>query len=255
MRYSVLLPTRNGGNFLDNCIGTILDQPYEDMELVVSDNANTDQTQDVLASISDPRLKVIRTEKPVSVSKNWNRALNASSGDYILMMGDDDCLLPDYFQKMDQTLKKYNFPDCVTCNGYSYINPGLVNSDVESYYKDPFFHFASDFKEGFLTQEMRLSIVKDMFQFRVRVPLNMQPHLISRQSKNYINGDLFRPPFPDHFALNSLLLYAKTWVFVPDKLIVVGVSPKSFGHFVNSNKEDEGKAYLGIDSEVGNSKT
>ena len=121
MRYSVLLPTRNGGNFLENCIGTILDQPYDDMELIVSDNANTDNTQNVLASISDPRLKVIRTEEPVSVTENWNRALNTSSGDYILMVGDDDCLLPGYFTRMDQILEKYDYPDCITCNGYTYI--------------------------------------------------------------------------------------------------------------------------------------
>ena len=85
-----MLPTRNGGAFLENCIGTILDQPYDDMELVVSDNANTDNTPNFLASISDPRLKVIRTEEPVSVTENWNRALNSSSGDYILMIGYDD---------------------------------------------------------------------------------------------------------------------------------------------------------------------
>jgi len=251
MRYSVLLPTRNGGNFLKNCIATILGQPYDSMELIVSDNANTDSTQSVLASISDSRLKVIRSEEPVSVTENWNLALNASSGDYILMMGDDDCLLPGYFDKMDQILEKYNFPDCVTCNGYGYINPGSINSNAESYYKDPFFQFGPDFEEGFMSPKMRNSIVKDMFKFRVRVPLNMQPHLISRLSKTYIEGELFRPPFPDHFALNSLLLFAETWVFVPKKLIVVGVSPKSFGNFVFGNKEDEGKSYLGIGSESG----
>lgn len=253
MRYSVLLPTRNGGDFLANCIATILGQDYDNMELIVSDNANTDSTQSVLASISDSRLKVVRSEKPVSVTENWNLALNACSGDYILMMGDDDGILPDYFEKMDRVLEKYDFPDCVTCNGYSYVNPGSIhsNTNTKSYYKDPFFKFGSDFQEGFMPPEMRNSIVKDMFQFRVRVPLNMQPHLVSRRSTNYIKGDLFRPPFPDHFALNSLLLYAKTWVFVPEKLIVVGVSPKSFGSFVFGNKENEGKTYLGIETESG----
>jgi glycosyltransferase involved in cell wall biosynthesis len=248
MKYSVLLPTRNGGDFLENCIGTILDQPYDDIELIVSDNANTDNTQDILASISDPRLKIIRTEESVSVTENWNRALNASSGDYILMVGDDDCLLPGYFKRMDQILEKYDYPDCVTCNGYSYIDAGSLNGNPENYYKDPFYHFSPEFSEGFLSSEIRFDIVKDMFRFKVRLPLNMQPHLISRRARGYIEGDLFRPPFPDHFALNALLMHAKSWVYVPEKLIVVGVSPKSFGHFVFNNKQEEGKAYLGIDS-------
>lgn len=251
MRYSVLLPTRNGGNLLENCISTILGQPYDDLELIVSDNANTDSTQNVLASISDPRLKVIRTEEPVSVTENWNQALNASSGDYILMMGDDDCLIPGYFKRMDQVLEKFDFPDCITCNGFSYIDAGSINGNTENYYRDPFYQFGPEFSEGFLSGEMRFDIVKDMFRFKVCLPLNMQPHLVSRRAREYIGGDLFRPPFPDHFALNALLMHAKSWVFVPEKLIVIGVSPKSFGHFVFSNKENEGKAYLGLNSESG----
>jgi len=249
MRFSVLLPTRNGGKFLENCISTILDQSYRDLELIVSDNANTDNTKEVLASISDLRLKVIRTEEPVSVTENWNRALNASSGDYILMMGDDDCLLPGYFEKMDQILKKYNDPDCISCNGYSYIDTGSLNQNSENYYKDPFYQFGPEFKEGLLSSQMRFNIVKDMFKFKVRIPLNMQPHLVSRKARGYVEGDLFRPPFPDHFALNALLIHAKSWVYVPEKLIVVGVSPKSFGHFIFNFKQEEGKSYLGIDSD------
>lgn len=241
-----MLPTRNGGPYLENCIRTILDQPYEDMELIVSDNANTDETKDVLLRFSeDSRLKVIRSEELVPVTENWNLALKASSGDYILMMGDDDCLLPDYFEKMDKILEAHQFPDCVTCNGYSFISPKSVSDNEEGFYIDPFYTFGPEFVEGYLSQELRLSLVKDMFRFKVRMPLNMQPHLVSRKARGYVEGDLFRPPFPDHFALNALLMHVKSWVFSPQKLVVVGVSPKSFGHFFFGNKHAEGMAYLG----------
>ena len=42
MKFSVLLPTRNGGDFLKNTIRSILEQDHDDFELVISDNANTD---------------------------------------------------------------------------------------------------------------------------------------------------------------------------------------------------------------------
>jgi glycosyltransferase involved in cell wall biosynthesis len=248
LRYSVLLPTKNGGRYLENCIRTILDQPYDDMELIVSDNANTDETKDVLLMFSgDSRLKVIRSEESVPVAENWNLALNASSGDYILVMGDDDGLLPGFFEKMDKILDKYDYPDCVTCNGYSYISAGSLIGNSENYYKDPFYQYGPEFNEGFLSSEMRFSIVKDMFRFKVRMPLNIQAHLISRRARGYIEGELFRPPFPDHYALNALLMLAKSWVYTSEKLIVVGVSPKSFGHFFFNNKQTEGKTYLGVD--------
>ncbi|MEK6528494.1 MAG: glycosyltransferase family A protein, partial [Nitrospirota bacterium] len=224
------------------------DEPYQDMELVVSDNANTDETAEILKSyFGEPRLKVVRLTKPVSVTENWNSALLASKGDYVLMMGDDDGLLPGYFNRMEAILKKYNDPDCVTYNAYSYMAPYSIGQDKQSYYKDPFYFFGREFEaEKIIPKDERFLIVRDMFRFHNRIPLNMQTTLMARQAMNRIRGCAFQPPFPDHYALNSLLLTVKSWVFVPEKLLVVGVSPKSFGHFAYGNKQEEGKKYLGI---------
>ena len=107
MKFSVLLPTRNGGPYLRGCISSVLDEDYDDMELVVCDNANVDETQEVLASFSnDHRLKVLRTEEVLSVTDNWNKVYQASSGDYILMLGDDECLIPGYFDVLEKILEE-----------------------------------------------------------------------------------------------------------------------------------------------------
>jgi glycosyltransferase involved in cell wall biosynthesis len=218
------------------------------MELIISDNANTDETQEVIKSFSvDKRLKVLRLEKPVNVTDNWSNALKASSGEYFLMMGDDDCLLPGYFHRMDDILKKYNNPDCVTYNAYTYVAPDSINGNAQSYYNKVHFRFGDDFKEeGLIPPKMRFSIVKDMYRFRVRIPLNMQTTLVSRKAANRITGGIFHPPFPDHYALNALLLNTERWVYIPENLLIVGVSSKSFGHFVYSNQQEKGLNYLGI---------
>ena len=57
---------------------------------------------------------------------------------------------------------------------------------------------------------------------------------------------MFRAPFPDHYALNSLLLVAKRFVYLPDRLVTVGVSPKSFGHYYYGGEQRAGAAYLGL---------
>jgi len=77
----------------------------------------------------------------------------------------------------------------------------------------------------------------------------MQTTLVSRKVFNLVNDGLFQQPFPDHYALNSLLLVATNWIFSPEKLLVVGVSPKSFGHFVYSNNQASGLSYLGISAD------
>ena len=58
MKFSVLLPTRNGAKYLQTCIESVLNQQFQDMELIVSDNANTDNTAEIVKSFtSDNRLK------------------------------------------------------------------------------------------------------------------------------------------------------------------------------------------------------
>ena len=198
MRYSVLLPTRNGGPFLKNCVLSILGQGYDDLELVISDNANTDDTPEVIAQfMGDPRVKAVRLDQPVSVTENWNNAFRASSGDYILMMGDDDCLLSGYFQWMDGLLERHGYPDCVVYNAYSYVAPGSIADDPKSYYKEAHFTFPDELHaERLMPQPLRSKIVRDMFQWKIGIPLNMQTTLISRKSSMLVKGGVFRAEDP-----------------------------------------------------------
>lgn len=250
MKFSILLPTRNGGDFLDNCIHSILDQDHDDFELVISDNANTDATPDIISKyIADPRLKVVRQDSPISVSENWTEALHASGGDYILMMGDDDYLLPGTLRCLDEVLARHSEPDCILYNGYSYVSPNSISDNPGSFWAREHFHFAPDFgEEAVLDLSHRMDIVRDMFHYRMRIPLNMQTTLFSRRIIEKECGSIFRAPFPDHYLLNALLISADKWVYLPEKLVVVGVSPKSFGHYFYSQKVGAGLAYLGIDT-------
>ena len=249
MKYSVLLPTRNGGKFLRHCIESILSQDYDDFELFISDNANSDETPAIIAGYaSHPQVRAIRLDEPVSVTDNWNAAYRASSGDYILMMGDDDYLLPGYFERADALLEKYDRPDCILYNGYSFIAPDSIAGDRRSYYSHYHFPFGPGFEsEHELREEERLNVVRGMFRWASQIPLNMQTTLVARQAAERIEGGFFQPPFPDHYALNAMLVMGCRWVFTPERMVVVGISPKSFGHFVYSGKQESGLAYLGID--------
>ena len=248
MKFSVLLPTRNGGKYLKSCIESVLSQDYKDMELIVFDNANTDNTAEVVNSYSnDKRLKYYRTDSVVDVTENWNNALKKSSGDYVLMMGDDDFLLPGYFDTLDKTIKENDFPDGISYFGYSFIYPDAVDNTV-GYYSDPHYDYEKKLIDsGKTTKNQLKSIVYDMFKFKNRVPLNTLPHIWSRKVINRVDGELFRPPYPDHFALNAIFLKANTWVFSKKKLYIIGVTPKSYGHYVFSDNDQKGgEDYLGI---------
>ncbi len=251
VRFSVLLPTRNGAAYLRDAIASVLDQSCPDMELVVSDNASDDETRAVVSSFAgDNRLRYVRLDKPVSVTESWNSALGQSRGQYLVLIGDDDCLLPGFFDRLEGVLARHKEPECVTYNGFSFVFPKAVRRNSHAYYADPHFVFGKEFNgEMKLSSELRERLVRDMFRFRVRFPLNMQLTLVSRRAAERIHGGIFRPPFPDHYALNSLLLEAQTFVYYPERLVVVGVSPKSFGHYFYGDEQEAGARYLGLSSE------
>jgi hypothetical protein len=215
----------------------------------VSDNANTDETPQVLSSYENhERMVVVRSDQVLSVTENWTRALRAAQGEYLLMIGDDDLLLPEFFDRIDAVLARHANPDCITFNAYSYVAPGSFEPEAPAFWSPRHFDLRRLRPERELSREERFGIVKDMFRFSVRFPLNMQLTLFSRAAVAVVPGDFFRAPFPDHFALNSMLLRAPRMVVTDERLLVVGVSPKSFGHYFYGGQQREGARYLGSEA-------
>jgi hypothetical protein len=248
-RYSVLLPTRNGAALLEGCIRSVLDQDHEDFELVVSDNASDDATAEVIARhADDPRIRVLRRTEAVGVTDNWNFALAASTGRYITLLGDDDLLLPGYFERADALLERHGDPDVLLYNAYAFAFPGFAGSEVSQYVESFCNPRPPMPAAGEVSAAARRQVVEELFRFEFPIPLNMQTALVARPAAEALPHGLFKPPFPDFYALAGLMLTVERWVLAPDPLVVVGVSPKSFGRTVHSSGSiDSARDYLGID--------
>ena len=251
MKLSVVLPTRNGGAMLEGCLRSVLSQSFADMEVVVSDNASTDDTPEILRRHeSDDRLKVVRVDEPLEVTDNWINAVAASTGDYLLLIGDDDYLLPGYCERIAELIEAHDNPDCITYNAYAYAFPGALAGHRHSHFADPFFKWDPGLPAaGPIPRELRRELVRDFFRFRFRIHLNLQTTIVSRRAIERMRNGFLKPPFPDFYALNALMLLADNWVYSPEQLIVIGISPKSFGHTVHGHDRAEGLKYLGISPE------
>ncbi len=248
VRFSVLLPTRNGGPFLSNCLQAILAQEHASFEIVVSDNANEDQTSAILSTLaSDQRLVRLRQDSVLSVTDNWAAALAASSGEYVLMIGDDDLLLPGTLQAADRLLADAADPDCLSFDAFRYVAPAAVGDRPTSYYGSPYFGY-DEFvlAANRLGLATRAEIVRDAFRFWFRFPLTMQLTLVRRDALERLPRGPFRSVFPDHYAICALLLTVDSWYVTSRQLLVIGVSPKSFGHFFLNDQDQAGLAYLGL---------
>lgn len=90
---TVAIPTRNRAEYLRLAIDSVLAQSYKDIEVVVSDNASEDNTPEVLATYKD-RVKVLRQDRCLDMADNWQECLRAATGEYFLLLSDDDLLEP-----------------------------------------------------------------------------------------------------------------------------------------------------------------
>jgi glycosyltransferase involved in cell wall biosynthesis len=92
---SVVVPTRDRGDTLAHTIRTLVEQEYDALEIIVSDNASADETRDVVGSFSDPRVKYVNTGNRLSMSDSWESALGRATGEFVGFIGDDDGYLPN----------------------------------------------------------------------------------------------------------------------------------------------------------------
>jgi glycosyltransferase involved in cell wall biosynthesis len=93
-RITVGVPTRNRAGLLRRAVESVLSQEYLDVEVIVSDNASTDRTVECMEEVGDPRLRLLRQHENVGMIANFNNCLQNATGEFFLMLSDDDVLEP-----------------------------------------------------------------------------------------------------------------------------------------------------------------
>jgi len=81
---------------LQESIGSVLAQSYSDFRLLVSDNASTDETSEVVTSLADPRIDYVRSTENIGMIGNFNRIVEMCTTEYVVLLPDDDILYPEY---------------------------------------------------------------------------------------------------------------------------------------------------------------
>ena len=91
---TVIIPTRERSDVLYHSLKTLTAQKYEDLRIIVSDNASKDRTSEVVKSFNDARIQYINPGKRISMSHNWEFALSHVREGWVGFLGDDDGFLP-----------------------------------------------------------------------------------------------------------------------------------------------------------------
>ncbi len=91
---TVCIPTYNRRELLAASLESVRKQSFEDVEIIISDNASTDDTGDYVRSLNDPRIRYDRLDENIGLFGNLSRCLQLGGGRYRVMLPDDDLMLP-----------------------------------------------------------------------------------------------------------------------------------------------------------------
>lgn len=116
-KFSVCIPAYKS-RFLGECIRSILGQTYTDFELIVLNDCSPEPVAQLVSGFRDDRIRYHENASNVGavrLTDNWNKCLELASGEYIMVMGDDDRLEPDYLEEFSALIAHYPGLDVYHC--------------------------------------------------------------------------------------------------------------------------------------------
>jgi glycosyltransferase involved in cell wall biosynthesis len=134
---SIVMCTYNGQEYLDEQIESVLNQDYPNFELIVVDDHSIDKTWELLESWQKKsnRIKIFRNEVNLGYNKNFERAIQLASGDFISICDQDDIWLP---QKISKTIDAFTDKNIILAHCRSVR---LENNDLKFYKAKLHHHF------------------------------------------------------------------------------------------------------------------
>jgi glycosyltransferase involved in cell wall biosynthesis len=113
-RVSVIVPFYNQAAFVAETVESVLAQDHHDLQVVLADDASTDDTLEQLGAFaSDPRVVILSAPSNRGIAGNLNAAMEVADGEYVALLGGDDVMLPGKIAAQLRTLQAH--PEAVAC--------------------------------------------------------------------------------------------------------------------------------------------
>lgn len=192
-KISVIVPIYNVEKYLNECVDSILNQTYSNLEIILVNDGSTDNCSNICEEyrVKDNRVKVIhKTNGGLSDARNIG--LDISSGEYISFVDSDDAIHPKFIETLYSGILKFN-ADVSFCN----VTFGNFKEEFEEWKKMDFKYFYLDFKN----QIIKTIICNKLFKKELWNNLRFE--------KGKLHEDMFVFPF---------LFYGREFAFVDQSL-------------------------------------
>jgi len=123
---SVIIPTYNRAQKLKNAIKTVLNQTYPYFELIIIDDNSSDETDEVVQSFNDERIRYIKNDENLGQVRARNKGIELSNYDFIAFLDDDDEWLPNKLKMQVKSLNSLSEEYCGVFTGIYVIENGKI---------------------------------------------------------------------------------------------------------------------------------
>lgn len=224
-RFSIVVPTRERAETLHFALLTFLDQDFDDYEIVVHDNCSSPPTREVVERHQSDKLKYFRSDTPLAMTDSWERALSFAKGEYVMVIGDDDGLLPHALRILQQLLTSLSLPIIRWCRAsYHWPNhpfPIKQNSLKIPVGNNGYFIPGPAMIKMAVEQELPFQNLPMLYNSVVHRDLIAA---IRRKC-----GRVFLSPVPDLASGYALAYEAKRYLSIESPMSIGGISGKSNG--------------------------
>lgn len=230
---SIIIPTYNRADYLRYTLMTCISQTYKDVEFIVHDDASTDHTAEVVKEFTtaDPRFRYIDLGTNAGMRSNFEQALNAAQGDYLLCLGGDDALVPDSLEQLVELIKE--FPQqVITWPTACYIYSAALGTKSQfvgahAIFQRPFTTRVDAL--GYLERQARqLSYITDhaapMLYVKSCVPVSLL-----RKAIEISDGRFFVSSTPDGYSSFALASIMDDYLYTNVCFTMHGASPSAAG--------------------------
>jgi hypothetical protein len=221
--FSVVIPTYNRSNLFPLAVRSILNQTYDNFEVVVSDNCSTDDTHAVASEFKDPRVRYARTPRHMVIADSWEFARTQARGKLILMLSDDDAMVNCALERFayEATHQNADFIFSAVAKYRDESFPGPEQNSVDC----PAFSGSS----RVVTVD---EFVRPLFEFRPQFDMHPSAFAFSKAIADSVQqrtGRFFWTNGVEFSAWPISAVFARRIVFIDAPLNILGRTGKSWG--------------------------
>jgi glycosyltransferase involved in cell wall biosynthesis len=221
---SVVIPLFNCEKYIGACLESLLQQTYKDIEVLVVDNASTDNGKEIVQTFvkKDKRFILLQGGADKGVSYARKLGTEAATGDYLMFVDADDYVMPEMLTKMTAAIKDF---DICFCNHFLDRNGERIKTQVRT---------AAGIYEGKLLDGLRSG--KMIFSPKGFNEMSLYGTLwgklynikLVKDNLQYFDTELWYSE--DHYLLTALMLDAQSCVAINDFLYCYRQNPKQITH-------------------------